>query len=283
MHNDVWIREGTISWPRRSGRESTVLPAGSAFLAMYDPEKAVKRYGRDPDFMDYVSVFLSETIGYGVEKELLENFNVEFSPKIRNKRELKANVSSLYEKDVEYVVNLNNLRWPLPPLRMLPREEVLLSVKALEIYDGSCTCPRLTSVGECRSMPFDYCSHWFNMSAGEYQRILADSNEEKPYGKIMCKHQAKALVEDGRYGPVFNEELFYLQLDNMLSALSDAPKEHGKLKAEEMDKVIKPHIMEMGFDVVIEYFKKKRQMDATIESMEEKIVRKLGRPKITHF
>lgn len=274
MHDSDWIRDGTTSWPRLYGRESTVIPASSVFFGMYDP-KAAAEYGFQPDWIDYITNGISDAAG--LKKDLVENFTAEYSPKDKNKRELMIDTPSLSHEDESHSFTIMNMRWPLYNKSLPSREDVEIELENWRILDYSCGCGTGKSVGEICSMRFEYCSPWYELSDKEYDRILYESTEAKFYGKIMCRHIAKGLADDGRY-LVFNKDRFYSMLPKMTRAISKALGDSKKIKMKEMDVVLNPFIQELGFGDILEYYRENLISQRKMEPLKEKLVRKLGSP-----
>lgn len=278
MKESEWITKGTTSFPRWDGRTFTVIPASSIFFAMYEPNVLVEKYGYPKDEIKYITGFLSHSFGY--KEELLENITVKIRPISEGyKRDLGAEVSSAEKEGLYYVATLMNLLFPPVNLNLPSRRDVINEVKNWKVLDYRCGCGRGSSIDEYCSMPFDCCSPW-GISLEEYNESFEDETVSKFYGKVLCKHEASGLAKTGRYR-IFNQEMFQSLFNRMMRALSNASKEGEKLMQTEMDVALNSYIREMGFGDILEYFKQIHKSETYIEPIEERLVRKLGRPTIS--
>ena len=279
------VAEGTVSWPiplesakdRYShGRRSNVLRASSVFLAMYNPQEMIE-FGWNPDMIDYVSTYLGRA--RTIKKDLLEKFRViKYHPgeKMRRdgKRDFGAEVSSMEDAGTTHFVNVGNLPYPAPR-RNATDEDMFNEFLGFLNYEGRCTCGSVMKKGSNCSMPPDYYSKWFGATQEEYDRILYQSDESKPYGNLICKHQMKVLVDDGRFPHLFDKLRFYRLFPEMMKSLRMIGK-NSNLKIEDLDMALMPSIRKMSLGAVPEYLVERTSLDRRIEETKRNVIQKLG-------
>lgn len=276
MKDAEWIAKGTTSFPRWDGRTFTVIPASSVFYAMYNPKILVEEYGHSAQLINYMTDFLANSFGY--KSHLLENVTVKLYPVSSDyKRDLKAAVSSDEEEGLFYTVTLMNTLFPRTKQELPTKEDVLIEARNWRVLDYRCGCGRGETVDEYCSMPSDYVSRW-GISLEEFNRSFSDEGVSKFYGKVTCKHVMRGVFETGRYF-VLDMDEFQSRLPRMMRALSDASKEDEKLKQEKMDIALNPLIREMGFGDLLDYYEQLYKTRLELEPIEERLVRKLGKPR----
>ncbi|MFH1623315.1 MAG: hypothetical protein ABIA12_02245 [Candidatus Aenigmatarchaeota archaeon] len=285
-YTSILVSEGTISWPIPlesansryvHGRRSNVLRASSVFLSMYNPEEMVK-FGWDPDIIDYTSTYLERF--KTIKKELLEKFRViQYYPCDKLARECKrdfvAKVSSMEKERLSYFVNAGNLPYPVPKWKATD-EDVFNEFLSFLNYEGRCTCGAVTKKGNNCSMPQDYYSRWFEAATEEYDRILYQPDEPKPYGNLICKHQMKALVEDGRFPHLFDKMKFYSLFPEMLKSLRTIDK-NSNLTITDLDKALLPLIKKMSLNTIHEYLMERSSLDKRIEETRRSVINRLSK------
>jgi len=274
MKDSYWIKNGTTSFLRWDGINSTVIPATSVFYAMFKPK--VLEYYYEPDWINYIVNYLCENFKYN--KELLNNVEVKVKPlKSPNNRDLSVVVSSVEKKNVKHKSALMSLLFAPFDTDIPTREDIIKEAKNWRVLDYSCGCGRGTSIDEYCSMPYDYCAEW-EITPEDYSRSFKDETLPKFYGKVLCKHEASGLVESGRYR-VFNMDEFVLMLPMMMRSLNYASRDGEKLSQKEMDIALNPFIQELGFGEIRNYIKKLYNQDRELRTHEERLIRTLGKPK----
>jgi hypothetical protein len=279
------VADGTVSWPMPSesakdkyshGRRSNVLRASSVFLAMYNPQEMIQ-FGWNPDMIDYVSTYLGRA--RTIKKDLLEKFRVvKYHPGNKSSRDVKrdfgAEVSSTEDAGLTHFVNVGNLPYPTSRWKAT-EDDVFNEFLGFLNYEGRCTCGSVMKKGSNCSMPPDYYFKWFDAKPGEYDRILSQPDEPKPYGNLICKHQMKALVDDGRFPHIFDKMRFYKLFPEMLSSLRGIGKK-SNLKIEDLDKALLPSIHKMSLGAVPDYLRERASLDKRIEETRRSVVQKLA-------
>jgi hypothetical protein len=277
------IRNATISWPIPTdsarehytpGRESNVIRASSVFFGMYDPRE-MEKFGFNGDFLSYLTDYLGRIRGY--DSKLIEDFKVvKYSPEDKTKRDVKrdfdATVTSHEVEGKTYLVKLGNL--PYKVSAGATDREVFNEFLALLNLSSSCGCDAHERKGSNCSMPSDYYSQWFDVPPEEYDRILFDSTESKPYGHLVCKHQVKVLVDDGRFPHIFNKMRFYSEFPSMMKAIRGIGKKTPTVG--DIDRALLPSIKRMSLGAITQYLHDRKILDkGTVETKNE-VLKRIG-------